>query len=116
LINDIKVKGTNTDRVLVYCQTVKQSTQLYQSFSNELQNSIYADVSLDPRKRLVELLHSKTPATVKDNIINSFSKTDGCVRVLFATIAFGMGINAKGVRSVIHVGPSRNLEAYVREW
>ena len=66
-------------------------------------------------KRIVEMLHSKTPKTVKDNIIDSFPKKDGCVRVLFATIAFGMGIDAKGVTSVIHVGPSKNVESYVQE-
>ena len=115
LIDEVKEKGTNSERVLVYCQSIKQCTQLYQSFTIELMEAIFADTSLSPTKRIVEMLHSKTPKKVKENIIDSFSKEDGCVRVLFATIAFGMGIDAKRVASVIHVGPSKNIESYVQE-
>ena len=61
------------------------------------------------------MLHSKTPEPVKDTILESFTKNDSLVRVLFATIAFGMKVNAKGVKTIIHVGPSKNLEAYVQE-
>ena len=115
LIDEVKEKGTNSERVLVYCQSIKQCTQLYQSFTIELMEAIFADTSLSPTKRIVEMLHSKTPKKVKENIVDSFSKEDGCVRVLFATIAFGMGIDAKRVASVIHVGPSKNIESYVQE-
>ena len=61
------------------------------------------------------MLHSKTPELVKDTILEPFTKNDSLVRVLFATIAFGMGVNAKGVKTIIHVGQSKNLEAYVQE-
>ena len=37
------------------------------------------------------------------------------LQVLIATIAFGMGVNCKGVRRVIHFGPSKNIEQYVQE-
>ena len=35
--------------------------------------------------------------------------------MLMETIAFGMGVNCKGVHATIHVGPSKNLESYVQE-
>jgi superfamily II DNA/RNA helicase len=37
------------------------------------------------------------------------------ILVLISTIAFGMGIDCKSVRRVIHFGPSKNLESYVQE-
>lgn len=115
LLSDIKDKGATTDRVLIYCQSVKQCTQLYQLFSSELKSKNFVGENPNPKERLVEMLHSKTPKTVKDTILESFTKNDGHVRVLFATVAFGMGVNAKGVTTIIHVGPSKNLEAYVQE-
>ena len=115
LIFDIKDRGAKTDRVFIYCQSVKQCTKLFQVFSSELKSKIFAGENPNPKKRLVEMLHSKTPKPVKDTILESFTKSDGHVRVLFATIAFGMGVNAKGVKTIIHVGPSKNLEAYVQE-
>ena len=64
---------------------------------------------------MAEMLHSCTPIDNKNHILESFQNEDGVVRVLFATIAFSMGINCKGVRNVVHFGPSKNIEAYVQE-
>ena len=36
-------------------------------------------------------------------------------RVVFATTALGMGVNAPHVRHVIHIGPPSNLETYFQE-
>lgn len=105
LINDVKEKGLNAERVLVYCQTIKQCSYLYQSFIVRLGTAVFGDESQNPRYRIVEMMHSKTPESVKETILDSFAKTNSHIRVLFSTIAFGMGINAKGVRTVIHVGP-----------
>ena len=42
------------------------------------------------------------------------SKEGGCVRVLICTIAFGMGVNCKGVKRGFHFGPSKSVEAYIQ--
>ena len=61
------------------------------------------------------MLHSCTPAANKQYILHSFQSEDGTICVLFATIAFGMGMNCKGVHRVIHHGPSKKVEAYVAQ-
>ena len=114
LISDIKDRGAKTE-VLIYRQSVKQCTQLFPVFSSELKSKIFAGENPNPKERLVEMLRSKTPKPVKDTILKFFTKRHGHVRVLFATIALGMGVNAKGVKTIIHVCPSKNLEAYVQE-
>ena len=111
LVEAVKENGENTERVLIYCQTVKQCASLYQLFANELSELMYSDKSFDPRKRLVEMPHSKTSASVKNTVLDSFSRENGHTRVLIA----GMGVNTKGVRIAIHVGPPKNLEACVQE-
>ena len=115
LIDAIKEKGKDAERVLVYCQTVKQCASLFQLFANNLAKCMSSDKSLNPQKRLVEMLHSKTPESVKNTVLDSFRRENGLIRILFATVAFGMGVNTKGVRRCIHVGPPKNLEAYVQE-
>ena len=39
----------------------------------------------------------------------------GTIQLLIGTIAFGMGVNCKGVHRVIHYGPAKNVEAYIQE-
>ncbi len=43
------------------------------------------------------------------------AKGDGHIRVLICTVAFGMGVNCKSVRRVVHFGPSKSVELYVQE-
>ncbi len=37
------------------------------------------------------------------------------LRIVIATIAFGMGIDCPDVQSIIHLGPSDDLESYIQE-
>lgn len=53
--------------------------------------------------------------TVKTNIIRNFTSSEGCCRVVIGTIAFGMGLDSPNVRTVIHWGPSTDIESYVQE-
>ena len=49
------------------------------------------------------MYHAGTPASVKDHISKSMALDKGNVRVLICTVAFGMGVNFKKVRRVIHL-------------
>ena len=69
----------------------------------------------DSRNTVVEMLHSCTPSENKENILKSFSSSNGTIRVLVATIAFGMGVDCKGVHRTIHFGPSKNIESFIQE-
>ena len=40
---------------------------------------------------------------------------DGVVRVVFATVALGMGVNVKKVNTIVHYGAHRSVEDYFQE-
>lgn len=63
----------------------------------------------------MEMFHSKIDELNREQILQSMAVSDGSMRVLIATIAYGMGIDCKDVKVVIHYGPSKNLEAYMQE-
>ena len=45
----------------------------------------------------------------------SMGTDDGDLRILICTVAFGMGVNCKGVRRTIRFGPSKSVELYDQE-
>lgn len=55
------------------------------------------------------------PDKNKDTIMDAFQKEESPVRVLVATIAFGMRVDCKGVHRTIHFGLCKNIEAYIQE-
>lgn len=115
LVNEIKSKSLSTKRTIIYCQTIKQCCSIYNIFNLELGHLMYIGGNRDPRNRIVEMLHSNTPQSVKKHVMDMFSEPDSHPRVPVATIAYGMGVNCKNVTRVIHFGPSSTVEAYVQE-
>ena len=64
---------------------------------------------------IVEMFHMKTQDRVKQNILKSFTKRDGHVRVVLCSTSFSMGLNLRDVPYVIHYGPSNDTGSYLQE-
>ena len=64
--------------------------------------------------RLVDIFTRCTYPSTKDIIMKRFTSTSS-LRVVIATIAFGMGVDCPDVRQVIHWGPPSDIEMYVQE-
>lgn len=68
------------------------------------------------RKRVnwqAEPYHAGMPASRRRTVQNAFMGNE--LRIVVATIAFGMGINKPDIRAVIHYNMPRNFESYVQE-
>ena len=52
---------------------------------------------------------------MKEFLLSDFTNENGIVRVLIGTIAFRMGVDCKGLHTVIHYGPPGTLEDYFQE-
>ena len=100
MVSDLKVQKTSYERTIIYCLTIKLKNHPYGFFQAELSEQIYADESQDPKKRIVEMFHSRSDELNKEEILKSSGDKNGCIRVLIATIAYGMGIDCKDVKSV----------------
>lgn len=62
---------------------------------------------------VVETYHTDVSIEKRTEILVAFKA--GRLKVIVATIAFGMGIDMPNIRSVIHYGSSKNLESYTQE-
>ena len=54
-----------------------------------------------------------THPPVKDSILKAFGNPEGNLRVVVATVAFGMGLDCPNVRRIIHWGASTDIELYL---
>lgn len=125
IFDELKETKGVTERTIIYCQTVKQCSTLYSLFAREMEKGIFEDDTEDPKKRQVEKLRAVSSRANKNIVLQEkMAKYDGHIRVLICTIAFGMGVNCKGIQRqnerdgiqrVIYFGPSKFVKAYIQE-
>ena len=115
LVEEINKNGLSTERTIIYCQTIQQCSHIYSTLKSMIGDTIYAGKVGDKRNVLLEMLHSCSPPSNKEAVLKSFQDPKGVIRILVATIAFGMGVDCRAVHRTIHFGPSKNLEAFVQE-
>ena len=96
LVDELRSKQASSPRTIIYCQTMKQCGIIYATIKGMLGKDMYLGNANDPNV-LVEMLQSCSPAANKDRILNSFQSVDGSIKLLIATIAFGTGVDYKGV-------------------
>ena len=84
-------------RVIIFCKTYKSVISIYKFFKHSL-GEYFTDPIGAPKNKLIE----------------QFTKQSS-LRVVIATIAFGMGIDCPNVGHVIHWGIPSDAEMYVQE-
>lgn len=72
-------------------------------------------VNKKPEKRLFAQYHAPQTSTMKDVMLKELSSPSSTIRVVFATVAMGMGVDIPPIRNIIHVGPPRTIREYFQE-
>ena len=117
VVADLKTNSIDAKRVIIYCRSLNMCSNLYAHFLYELKENSYfpACAPQISKNRLFGMYHSNTVNHNKELIMQSMLKTDGIVRVVFATMALGMGVNFMGLSATIHYGAPRSIDDYFQE-
>ncbi len=117
LVDDLREQKRNLPRVLVFCRSITTCTHLYKLLLSELQHDSYDPPGSRPDigKRLFAMFHSRVDDDDKVKIMDNVKNPAGTCRVLFCTIAFGMGVDIPDIRTVVHYGPSSDVDDYLQE-
>ena len=118
ILEELKQKHIAMGRVIIYCRRFEDCSNLYCYFKCELgQKFTYPpDAPCELSKyRLVEMFTSCTDTEVKIQIIESFGNTASPLRIVIATVAFGMGVDIPDVQKIIHCGAPDDLASYIQE-
>ena len=117
IVKHVIEKGQEADRCILFCRTYKDSAILFELLILELESSgvlITTTVS-GQTLRICEKVTACSSPNTKNKIVASFTNPNGIVRIVVATVTFGMGLDSPNVRTVVHWGPPEDLEMYVQE-
>ena len=120
LIKELIQHGTKSERTIVFCRSYRVLLELYQYTILELNEhgALFADTPIPGKQsqfRVCDKYDACTSLEVRQNILKSFTEPEGNVRLIFATVAFAMGLDAPNVRRIIHWSPPDDIEMYIQE-
>ena len=100
-------------QTIIYCVRLVECGRIYRHLRDSLGREFTEPVSAPdlPQFRLIDMYHSSIDVEIKKSILVSFTKASQ-LRVVIATVAFGMGIDCADVCQILHVGPP---EDYIQE-
>ena len=96
----------NTLKYLLY-RSINAAAQLYVLFKDSLMDS--------NRDQLVNMFHRSVDEGSKEHVLLEFKKKQSEIRIMFCTIAFGMGVQVPDVRLIVHWGVAKSIMSYWQE-
>ena len=116
MAHELKEKKVNYPTTIFYLP-LRWCGFAYKYFERQLGEKHYfpSDADAKPENRLFAQYHAPQTTAMKQQILKELSSSASKVRLIFATVAMGMGVDIKAIRQVIHVGPSRTVREYFQE-
>ena len=113
-MSTVKEKQKYTLRIVVYCKTLMICADLFSRFSYEMGKSQYYPPGAPElsENHLFGMFHASTPQHSKYVSMGSLPDCHSTFRVVFASVAMGMGIGLHGVDTIIHYGAPSSIEDY----
>jgi ATP-dependent DNA helicase RecQ len=104
-------KKNSFDQLLTFLQERKEDSGIIYCLSRKSTEQLAADLKEEGFS--AEAYHAGMENANKARNQEAFLRDD--VKIIVATIAFGMGINKSNVRYVVHVDLPKNIEGYYQE-
>ena len=116
VIERLRKERTHMPRTIIYCQIQDKCAQLYLLMKMLLREERVEPIGAPdlPEFRLCDYFTSATHASIKDGVLKAFTQISSPLRIVIATIAFGLGIDTPDIRYVVHWGPPEDIEQYVQ--
>ena len=116
VIERLRKERTHMPRTILYCQSQDKCAQLYLLMKMLLREERVEPIGAPdlPEFRLCDYFTSATHASIKDGVLKAFTQISSPLRIVIATIAFGLGIDTPDIRYVVHWGPPEDIEQYVQ--
>ncbi|XP_015747113.1 PREDICTED: Werner syndrome ATP-dependent helicase homolog [Acropora digitifera] len=118
IAKDLKKKLADYPLTLIYLP-LKWCGYAFKLFLDILGDASYFPINADkiPENCLFGQFHAPQTEQMKQQMLKQLTckSSNSTIRVVFATIAIGIGVNIPSIRQVIHIGAPRTLESYYQQ-
>ena len=117
IAEDLKIQRTEFPLTIIYLP-LKWCGYAFKYFLEVIGEDSYVNKNRKPENCLFAQYHSPQTEHMKEEILHQLSGTDSKkrnIRVVFATVAIGIGVNLPDIRHIVHIGVPRTLESYYQE-
>lgn len=117
LAEELKKERRSTTKTVVFCRSIAACIKLYKHFLTYLRDDSYEPKGATHMisNRLFAMYHARVDDDDRQTILSVFRCSDSVCRILFSTVAFGMGVDIPDIHRVIHYGPPGDIESYFQE-
>lgn len=99
-----------TKKIIIYVRSINTCHQIFTWLLDEI-----GDLAFCAKNSVIEMFHAGTDKESKARIIEQFVRNSGNLKVLIATMAFGMGVNIPDIDIVVHWGLPASSLSYWQE-
>ena len=112
LVDLIRREGIKTPRMIIFFRKIDHIGTVFEHLDDSLGEAAFIPNS---DNRIFEMYHQKTDDEVKEMIVEPFQDSDGTIRVCLSSTSFSMGVDVKGVNTIVHYGACNDLDDYLQE-
>ena len=117
ICSDIRKLDSSYPKTVIFFRTYKDCSDLYLTIRKKLGKRFtepagYPDFH---QFRLVDMYTRVATVAMKEAVLQSFAQKKSNLRLVVATTAFGLSIDCKDIRCVLHWGAPSDLEQYIQE-
>ena len=112
IILDLQQNRKHATKSIIFCRTYEDTIKVHKCIVDELGKR---DCFLIDGNVACDLFTASSDEQDKCRILSQFTNPASSLKVIVATSAFGMGIDAPDICLVCHWGPPKSVEEYVQE-
>lgn len=113
MVDSLKTEKLQYPLTIFYTDTSVISFA-YSFFEKQMGKNQYVG-DCEPENRLFAQYQQVYTDDMKKFIVQELCKEQSRIRIVFATVALGMGLNAPHIRQIIHYKPPTSIEKYFQE-
>jgi len=115
LADELETKQLGCPKTVVFATSINTVSEIYSWLMYQLKEKAYVSNTIHPKDSIVSMFHGHISPALQQHILEQFRNSTSTIRPLVCTIAFGMGIEVKDIKRVVHWGKVQSILAYWQE-